>query len=1004
MDSRTSTKDGPTNSWAKAVKAREKAQEELSKAQRKMKTWKRKAEELAALEPRPRKSLRAIMTALSALPELSPQKSPERLAKASNSPKPRSVRSSPSSCHAEARALQRAEVVEPRLRPERDKVRCDANGVVKLSLSEATSKALKHLLTVLRRVPAPVNSLRPEPGQAGHRPAAYAAVPKAARVRPGLVELPVAQHRQSFLEAVTRNPVVIVQGATGCGKTTQLPQYLLTQAAEQQQPCRILVTQPRRVSCVSVAKRVAYERDEAIGQCVGYAIRHESRGGDSTCLTYCTQGVLLRWLESDPDLNGVTHIFADEVHERTVEGDLLLLLLQQLSKRRGKSLRIVAMSATLDAERLRQYFEATLLKLPGRMFPVKTLFLEDALEMTKHLVEQQLPNRRSSSRYRASTKYSGAPDCSQPKLEDLSNHAVLQRYSHMSSQTRSAISAMDPNVVNYDLAADVLRYFLSQDPPRGPDGPQDAILVFLSGAQEIERMRAALLEACPELKKDPANSWILNLHSSLQHEDQQLVFERPPAGVRKIILATNIAETSITIDDVGVVIDTGHVKELRYDSGRRLASLQDVFECRSSARQRRGRAGRVAPGVCVHLVTKYCHDQLMEEHQEPEVRRVPLEELLLRVYATGLPEVLNTSVDACQALLDPPDAGSVRSSLRQLRRLGFLTSGQLTLLGRRARPLPLAPHRAKLALLGTAFGPPICEVAACAAAALNAASWPFFGVGACSSSFDGNGRSGSRFEARRVHRQIAEEVSGGLGCSDLLDVLRVFGEWHALAKDDRRRGAAAWHLRSSALEEIEEARLQLLDLLNENHRSRPVALGGANGELAPLLVGLLAAASFPQIALAIPKETLSSSMGTGPVMSELFVDHKGSWVPVQVHPSSISAKEKIFGTPFVLYEELTETSRLYLRCITCVAPLTLLLFANLLSETMEQMQCSVHLRDEALVQLGMLKVLVPKKAADEILEIRSHLEKLVGTGVRGVPAEVLDALMEVLRQPMDMVP
>eukprot|EP00435_Cladocopium_sp_Y103_P067218 s465_g29.t1 len=300
-------------------------------------------------------------------------------------------------------------------------------------------------------------------------------------------------------------------------------------------------------------------------------------------------------------------------------------------------------------------------------------------------------------------------------------------------------------------------------------------------------------------------------------------------------------------------------------------------------------------------------------------------------------------------------------------------------------------------------------VAACAAAALNAASWPFFGVGACSSSFDRNGRNGTRFEARRVHRQIAEEVSGGLGCSDLLGVLRAFGEWHALPKDERRRGAAAWHLRSSALEETRKVgkvgppgRLQLLDLLDENHRSRPVALGAANGDLAPLLVGLLVA-SFPQIAVAIPKETLSSSMGTGPVMSELFVDHKGSWVPVQVHPSSISSKEKIFGTPFVLYEELTETSRLYLRCITCVPPLTLLLFANLLSEmAMEQMQRSC-LGDEELLQLGMLKVLVPTKAADEILEIRSHLEKLIVSGVRGV-SEVLDALMEVLRQPMDMVP
>eukprot|EP00434_Breviolum_minutum_P014350 symbB.v1.2.012657.t1/scaffold869.1/size268968/5 len=310
------------------------------------------------------------------------------------------------------------------------------------------------------------------------------------------------------------------------------------------------------------------------------------------------------------------------------------------------------------------------------------------------------------------------------------------------------------------------------------------------------------------------------------------------------------------------------------------------------------------------------------------------------------------------------------------------------------------------------------KAAVSAAAALNAASWPFLGAGACSSSFD---RGNRHFEARRVHRQIAEEVSGGMGCSDLLGVLRAFGEWHAeTSSAERRRAATAWHLRSSALQEIEETRLQLLDLLQREMSRRgegrgqgrghtsPVALGGKQQRVTPMLVALLTAASFPQMALALPKETLSSSLGSGPVMSELFVDHKGSWVPVQVHPSSISAKEKIFGTPYVLYEELSDTSRLYLRCITCVPPVTALLFANLLSELKEQMQCTV-LGEEALLKLGVLKVLLPKSVAHEILELRHYLEAFLrhrlfhttesDPKTRG---SVEEALMEVLRQPFEM--
>ncbi|CAK9107178.1 Putative ATP-dependent RNA helicase DHX57 (DEAH box protein 57) [Durusdinium trenchii] len=772
----------------------------------------------------------------------------------------------------------------------------------------------------------------------------------------------------------------------------------------------ILVTQPRRVSCVSVARRVSEERGEALGHTVGYAIRHEHRGGDASCLTYCTQGVLLRRLESDPELQGITHIFADEVHERSLEGDLLLLLLRELSRRRSShhSLHIIAMSATFDAHRLQKYFtngsiQPVVFKLPGKMFPVKTIFLEDALEITKHQPDGPLiPNRRLClSRYRASTKYSGAPCSQAPKVEDLSNYSVQQRYGHLSTSTRSALAAMDPNHVNFDFAADVVKHFLSQSPPEGPGGPLGAILVFLSGAKEISQMRSALLEAAPELRKEPANSWILNLHSSLQHDEQQLVFRRAPGSVRKIILATNIAETSITIDDVGVVIDTGHVKELRYDSGRRVASLQDVFECRSSALQRRGRAGRVAPGVCVHLVTKYCHNQLMEEHQEPEVCRVPLEELLLRIHAAGRYCMGHKTSEICQALLDPPEETAVQSALN----LGLLTPAgagpratratQLSSLGRRALPLPLAPRHAKLALLGCALGPRCREVAVSAAAALNAASWPFQPGAPCSASFD----EGRRFEARRVHRAIAEEVSSQLACSDLLGALRAFGEWRAERPAEQRRAAEAWHLRSSALQEIDESRLQLLEMLEPLGRdTRHCGLGGSNGELAPCLAGLLCAASFPQLALAIPKETLSSRMGTGAVLSELFVHEKGTLVPVQVHPSSISAKEKIFGTPFVLYEELIETTRLYVRCITCIPPLTLLLFGGLLSES-EQLK-SNPLGEEAFLQLGSFKWILPKELSDQILEIRRLLEGFLQAWMLGaseLSEDLEKALLEVLR-------
>lgn len=500
-------------------------------------------------------------------------------------------------------------------------------------------------------------------------------------------------------------------------------------------------------------------------------------------------------------------------------------------------------------------------------------------------------------------------------------------------------------------------------------------------------MRSALFAANPSLGREPACSWVLTLHSSVPPDEQRLAFQHPPTGVRKVLLATNIAETSITIDDVGVVIDTAHMKELRYDVDKRVASLEDTMISRATAKQRRGRAGRVAPGTCVHLITKYCHDRILEPHQQAEIFRVPLEELVLRIHAVGLHKNSGGSAaNACAKLIEPPHKVAVRHSVEELVYLGALsidaTRGceSLSRLGAHLAKLPLDVRVGKLVLLSLPFGAAVMDMVLTVAAALTVGS-PF------ASPFE------RRYLANRVHRDFGERIAeGGLSCSDVLAVVQAFNEWEACEYRDRNGFCHERFLRSSTMhdifrlkkdlyESLHHANLSLPKFHREVNRSRRQGRKKAHTTSTSIITALLCTGVFPQIAVVKPKRTflaeIDGSAPCGPV--DIHVqEHRHAAAPcaVQIHPSSLSTREKLFGTPYLLYCKLVRTQRLYLRDVTPVAPLVLAIFAGSLSCGAKLHVTKGKTGIDILYITDQIQLALPRITCNRILDLRAHLDKI----------------------------
>ncbi|KXN89904.1 ATP-dependent RNA helicase DHX29 [Leucoagaricus sp. SymC.cos] len=496
--------------------------------------------------------------------------------------------------------------------------------------------------------------------------------------------LPIAQYRLNIIEMLEHNQVLVLSGETGCGKSTQVPSFILEDQLSRGRPCRIYCTEPRRISAISLAQRVSRELGEpanAVGtynSLVGYAIRLESNVTRNTRLAYVTNGIALRMLESGTGhgdgtaFDDLTHIIIDEVHERTIESDFLLIVLKSLLEKRS-DLKVILMSATVDAEKISAYFGGCpTLHVPGRTFPVDVRWLEDAVEYTKWYITENSPyaRRMHDKFYRGKKQIDWTEETvvADDEDEDQENARDIKLEKRYSQETVSTLNLFDERFIPYELITRILEKLCFDDPQNRSYSA--AILIFLPGIGEIRRMNDVLNEH-PQFGSEELFH-IYPLHSTLSSENQSSVFEIPPLGVRKIVIATNIAETGITIPDITCVIDTGKHREMRFDEKRQISRLVETFVAKSNAVQRRGRAGRVQQGLCFHLFTKVRHDNQMVENPLPEMMRLSLSDLALRIKIMRVN--LGSSIeDVLSRALDPPIAVNVQRAIAMLVEVRALT-------------------------------------------------------------------------------------------------------------------------------------------------------------------------------------------------------------------------------------------------------------------------------------------------------------------------------------------
>ncbi|KAM7464724.1 hypothetical protein LguiA_032845 [Lonicera macranthoides] len=634
-----------------------------------------------------------------------------------------------------------------------------------------------------------------------------------------MANLPILQSEEKILETVERNPVVVIIGETGSGKSTQLSQIL--HRSGYSKSGLIAVTQPRRVAAVSVSRRVAQELGVRLGEEVGYAIRFEDRTSEKTRIKYLTDGVLLRESLSNPELDQYSVIILDEAHERSLNTDILLGLMKRLIKMRASNLKVLITSATLDGEKVSKFFcDCPILNVPGKLFPVEILYTSDT-----------------------------------PK-------------SYLESSLKTAI---DIHV-------------------REPEGD---ILIFMTGQDDIEKLVSKLEERIQGLEEGSCmDAIVLPLHGSLPPEMQASVaalmwhvrvFNPPPPNCRRFIVATNIAETSLTVDGVVYVIDSGYVKQRQYNPSSGMYSLDVVQISRVQANQRAGRAGRTRPGKCYRLYPFFVYNEEFLDATVPEIQRSSLAGSVLYLKSLNL-----TDIDIIKFnFLDSPSSESLEDALKQLYLIEAIDeNGSITSVGQTMAELPLEPSLSRTLIEANENG---CLSQALIVAAMLSAETTLL-----------PGRSKST-EKKRKHSSL--DLPDGSGWGDHIQLLQIYEHW------DQTDYSINWckdnNLQVRGMIFVKDVRKQLSQIMQKvakgsvdiriNNRSKDSLLDYMNLRKA-LCVGYA-----NQLAERMIHHNGYRTLGFKPQV-------------VQVHPSSVLKTDEEGHYPnYVVYHELIVTSRPFMR-------------------------------------------------------------------------------------------
>lgn len=625
-------------------------------------------------------------------------------------------------------------------------------------------------------------------------------------------DLPVSEHAEIITAALQQRQVLVIAGETGSGKTTQLPKLAL--AAGRGRCGMIGHTQPRRIAARSVAGRIAEELGSATGELVGYQTRFEERLSPQALIKVMTDGILLAETRSDPELRRYDTLIIDEAHERSLNIDFLLGYLKQLLPRRPE-LRLIITSATIDVERFARHFgddaagQPPVINVSGRTYPVTQYYLP-------------------------------------PEAQDDSEQA-------------------DPTLEAGVLAALKRIRELERGGEGTPPVARD-ILVFLPGERDIRDLGRFLNE-----QLDWPQVEVLPLYARLTAAEQQRVFA--PGGRRRIVLATNVAETSLTVPRIGYVIDPGLARISRYSYRSKLQRLPVEAISQASAAQRAGRCGRLAPGICFRLYSEADHDS-RDAFTDPEILRTNLAAVVLQMQDLGLgaPEDF--------PFLDPPQPRALSDARRLLEELGAVdAAGSLTAVGRELCALPLDPRLGRMLVAARDKGC-VSEVI-CIVAALSLQ--------------DPRLRPLDKTQAAdEAHAQWRDPQS------DFMSLLRLW-QWfevqrHELSRSALRRSCERQFLSWMRLQEWWGLQRQLGRICRDRGWTVNVQPAAPDAVHRALLTGLLS-----HIGMRTERQDYLGARG----------------LRFQVFPGSALFKRQ---PPWLMAAEIVETSRVYARCLAVLDP------------------------------------------------------------------------------------